>query len=287
MYSMTSSSRRNTSIKPSRFPSEIVDSVLSRTNGTIGSTGMTGGGPVPVSVGPGPVSSGPKIIRVDSTGKSFQESSKEKYFIRFNRPVTAGGRQVPEASTPPIDKLIPSQSESFCKIKSDVTLSADSADRSRIDLKTELITLLKHVSTSPFLQDEPVITKLIQALSGDKINKWIPYFNKDIYITSDSTCYMESNNHIVLKVGLAGILTSPPIIYPFGDADVKYTFSETDVRFNFSNDDNSYTGVAYGKVSRLNNRYIITLNKFEHKDKIIPWDILQLPLIFTYTGKVS
>ena len=317
--------------------------------------------------------SGPKVMRVDATGKLFQEPVKTKFFSRFNpqvrsqpgfphadsvptpllspvselkmpslpegptsshtpdshgrgKPLPAPARPLtdvtapaparpltdvtapvatrpltdvtaPVATRPLTDVTAPVATRPLTASSSTRALSTESAPSRRddappshkYDFKSELISILRKVSQSELLRDEPIIEKLIKALDRDDASsgKWIPYFNDEMYITSDSTCYMEADNHIVLKVGLAGILTSSPVIYPFGGVDVAYTFSETNVKFNFSDDKNTYTGVAYGKVSKINSKYIITLNKFEHKDQSITWDQIQLPAIFTYTGKVS
>lgn len=256
------------------------------------------------------------LVRVAADGTSREELVKtsSKFFCRFKpevpaktvdpSPVRTGLIPSREPSLPvtpvraadPITPLKP-----VVDVGSPLPVTPDQA----VLVRTELMRLLSRAAASPWLQKDPFMIRLMRALSDDpyqllnlmrddansiipatpgpKPNRWVPYFNHELYATSECQSHIDSpDGKFVMTVGLAGLLPGIPIIYPFGSDLITSvgTYSDQDVTLTFTDAKNGQ-GQAFGRFHQQNQHYVVTLNRFERNSTEVDFIDLELPILLS------
>jgi hypothetical protein len=139
------------------------------------------------------------------------------------------------------------------------------------------------------LKEANVQSKFIDHVKGQR-RTYIPFFNDEIYETSDSQCQLTTDKNgtlIDLTVELAAFIKGEPVIFPFGKTKLQEigTYCDNEIIANFVNDE--IKGTAVGRVSTLNDCYVITFVKYlVDGTSLISFDEISLPVTFSYRGKL-
>lgn len=141
------------------------------------------------------------------------------------------------------------------------------------------VNLLKSIKTTdPTTQH--VVNEMITALSRSQSIEWIPYVYRGSYTTIGSKTTLEGET-ITCQVGLAGLSTENPIIYPFGP-EIKNLLPEP-VSLEWISDQNEKIGTVEGMWA---DNGTITVDRVMRGEKEIPWSEMELPLTLKFSGKI-
>lgn len=141
-------------------------------------------------------------------------------------------------------------------------------------------------STSDPLWDQKADTVPDPSLSPARsttplVRTFTPFFNNNLFITKD--CRSElTGNSLSLVVELAGILSVPPKIYPFGNA-IDLTYPNQPISLQFLGE--SQEGTATGRLLNENGTIIILLDTYSNSTGAsMTFEEIDLPVTMTFKG---
>jgi len=160
-------------------------------------------------------------------------------------------------------------------------------------IKEILMNMLKKVSNNLEITEnhllKTILDEPVQCESKDQLEEfkglWIPFFNNELYTTRASTCSLERNNHLKILVELAGYLPMPPKLYLFGKNKIPILLKDQYMSFTFTND--SKIGIAEGRLTREDDYYIVTFNRFIQGINTIDFVDIELPMEFSFEGDLQ
>jgi hypothetical protein len=257
--------------------------------------------PIPVS---GPVKPA-TFIYVDSLGSVQQRVSRPTSNI-FNRFMPRKTTEPiiepiePQESTAPSKKnLFEALTEDLSKkvpLSSGVVSDPNSLTADEIEniVQKRVEERLKSISSSSVSLDTAAGTQVVAAekkhnsIFSTLEQTFVPFFNNELYTTYDCSTVLSNNSELKLQVELAGLLSSPAVVYPFGNQKYpKQEYSNQRLDFTWSGDDSS--GMAKCQMTWKDELYSISFDRIVKETKIddtetvyeeIKFEEIPLPAIF-------
>ena len=235
-------------------------------------------------------------IYVDGTGTVQQKISRptNKIFARFMSKSASAEADSPPVSTPKKTSLFEVLSEDLSK--KSTTANEDDIERivrERVDER------LRSMSTQAFISERGVLDEMsttslhTDSKTGSHIDHlmFTPFFNNELYATYDCSASINNNAELKFKVELAGLLSSLPIIYPFGNKR-HFTREYPHQKLDISWSNESSKGRARCFLDWKNDVYVLTFDRIVREKETnvyeeIKFEDIALPAFFTYEGTLS